>query len=130
LIILSAIALVAGGLLARRFSIYVLLPGVVIAGGTSFLIAVVRGGSVAHGLWVALSVVVALQLGFLAGVVLKRVVVQMRAWRTSQEGVASRRARQGGRFNRRSSARPQSRCATLSEGQEKGIDGRCTTDPV
>jgi hypothetical protein len=93
LIILGAIALIAGGLLARRFSICVLLPGLVFAGVVSLLIAVFRGGSVAHGLWVALSVALALQLGFLAGVVLNRVGVQRRASRTSQEGVVSRRVR-------------------------------------
>jgi hypothetical protein len=93
LIIESAIALIAGGLLARRFSIFVLLPGVVIAGVLSFLITVVRGGSLSHGLWVALGVAVALQLGFLAGVVVNGVGAQRRASRTSQEGIASRRIR-------------------------------------
>jgi hypothetical protein len=91
LIITSAIAVIAGGLLARRFStIVVLLPAVVLAGVVSFLLAVVRSGSLAHGLWAALSVVVALQLGFLAGVVLNGIGVQRR---TSQEGVVSRRVR-------------------------------------
>jgi hypothetical protein len=93
LIIISAIALIAGGLLARRFSIFVLLPGVVIAGALSFLIADFRGGSLPHGLWMALSVVVALQLGFLAGIVLNRLVAQRRAGRTSQRAAFSRRPR-------------------------------------
>jgi uncharacterized membrane protein YjjB (DUF3815 family) len=93
LTILSAIALIAGGLLARRFSIFVLLPGVVIAGAMSFLITVFRGGSLPHGLWVALSVAVALQLGFLAGAVLNGIVARRRAGRTSQHAAFSRRPR-------------------------------------
>jgi hypothetical protein len=79
LITIGAIALIVGGLLARRFSIFVLLPGIVIAGAMSLLIAVVSGGAVADALWMALIVAMGLQLGFLAGAVLNGVFAQRRA---------------------------------------------------
>jgi hypothetical protein len=92
-VIIGAIALIVGGLLARHFSIFVLLPTIAIAGVTSLVIAVVRDGAVADGLWLALIIAVALQSGFLAGVVLNGAVAEWRSSRTSQEGGVSRRPR-------------------------------------
>jgi hypothetical protein len=76
LIIVSAVALISGGLLALRFSIFALPPGIVIADVMSVLIVVAHGGAIADGLWMALHVAVALQLGFLAGAILEGVAIQ------------------------------------------------------
>jgi hypothetical protein len=90
LIIVSMVGLIVGALLAQRFSIFVLLPTVLVAPLLTFLTDVAGGHKVVHGLLAALYIALALQIGFLAGVFGRRWVDFSPAERPTGEALLRR----------------------------------------
>jgi hypothetical protein len=66
----GAIALIAGALLAVRFSALGLLPAVAFIGVVIPLIGLAAGGAVRHAVLAAVTAATALQFGFLGGVLI------------------------------------------------------------
>jgi len=68
LIICTAIGLIAGALLARRFPVLLLIPAIVIASVAIVLYGVASGLAASQSLLLAAATAFALQMGFLVGV--------------------------------------------------------------
>jgi hypothetical protein len=68
MIMFGAIGVVVGVALAQRFTVFVLAPVILVAAAGTSLIEIMRAHGPAQGLLSGLCVVLALQLGFLAGV--------------------------------------------------------------
>jgi ABC-type nitrate/sulfonate/bicarbonate transport system permease component len=67
LLFMCAFGLAGGAILARRFSVFVLLPAILFAVPTTIVAEFVSGHQFTHSLLAALSVAIGLQLGFALG---------------------------------------------------------------